>query len=378
MNRNSDFSAATPAGARELIGDLAQKTRAPIRMLAGGMLHYSGLLDLMARRRKHLGGVGRFLILMYHRVAPAGYGWSAPPVTPRQFDQQLEFLRWHWEVLSLDAICERLQARKTPARDCVAITFDDGYQDNYKYAYPLLRKHSLPATIFLATGHVGSALGFWWDRLSRLAMTVMYHGPVLKLDQRYPVDFQAAWLGIATEPWNRAAAWVHMAEAALKRLPVNQVNSLLSDLELALDSYQAAVPPLPQSLNWNQVREMHNHGIDFGGHTVKHAILTRLSREEARIEISGCRAELEGELGKPVRHFSYPNGQEGDYNPEIKTLVAENHFISACTSLHGANDPQADLFALNRFGVTNAPLCVLTLRLAGLRSNRLHAVMAEA
>jgi len=274
---------------------------------------------------------------MYHRIAPHSGDPLRLGISPQNFAEQLAVLSRIAQVMPL----AELDSAPMPPNDGLvraAITFDDGYQDNYKYAYPLLRKHSLPATIFLATGHVGSALGFWWDRLSRLAMTVMYHGPVLKLDQRYPVDFQAAWLGIATEPWNRAAAWVHMAEAALKRLPVNQVNSLLSDLELALDSYQAAVPPLPQSLNWNQVREMHNHGIDFGGHTVKHAILTRLSREEARIEISGCRAELEGELGKPVRHFSYPNGQEGDYNPEIKTLVAENHFISACTSLHGAND----------------------------------------
>lgn len=108
--------------------------RTQIQAIVGKTL---GPLLRMSRRR-------RTVILCYHSVHP-NKDFS---VTPAKFDQQLAWLRQHCDVVSFrDALS--LPAGTRPK---VAITFDDGYADNFEYAFPLLQKHSLPATFFLTAG----------------------------------------------------------------------------------------------------------------------------------------------------------------------------------------------------------------------------------
>jgi peptidoglycan/xylan/chitin deacetylase (PgdA/CDA1 family) len=91
------------------------------------------------------------VILTYHSVASSGDFYS---VTPFAFKQQMEYLRNNYSVLPLSEISDFIRKKKRIPKKSVSITFDDGYQDFYTNAYPYLRKHRLPATVFVTTDYV--------------------------------------------------------------------------------------------------------------------------------------------------------------------------------------------------------------------------------
>jgi peptidoglycan/xylan/chitin deacetylase (PgdA/CDA1 family) len=102
---------------------------------------------------------------------------------------------------------------------------------------------------------------------------------------------------------------------------------------------------VPQPLTWEQVREMHAHGVEFGSHTLTHPMLSRISSVQARREVHESKRMIEDKLGSPVRFFCYPRG---DFSPSIQQIVREGHYAAACSIIPGVNDWRTDLFLLKR------------------------------
>ena len=103
-------------------------------------------------------------VIMYHSVSPYARQGNRMELSVDLFTRQMEFLKTHhYNVISLEAVGQMIREKKRFPAKSVAITFDDGYQDNYVYAYPVLMKLGLPATIFIIYNEVARPLG---DRLS--------------------------------------------------------------------------------------------------------------------------------------------------------------------------------------------------------------------
>ena len=123
------------------------------------------MLKAYGSLRDHLTGPA-VRILAYHRVNPRyEFPSDVPLASPEDFEEEIRYLTRKYRVIPLMELCRNLTNRDRIPSDAVVITFDDGYRDNYRYAYPILRKYGVPATIFLATGHIDSGTPFWWDRL---------------------------------------------------------------------------------------------------------------------------------------------------------------------------------------------------------------------
>lgn len=119
-----------------------------------------GLLDAYGFLRRKLTR-SRVAILMYHGFCPAKDSWSLEPVSPREFEKEMEYFSRNYELLSLDQLAEYMRQGKTLPGKAMVMTFDDGYKDNYPYAYPVLKKYHILATVFLTAGHIGSDRLFW-------------------------------------------------------------------------------------------------------------------------------------------------------------------------------------------------------------------------
>jgi peptidoglycan/xylan/chitin deacetylase (PgdA/CDA1 family) len=102
---------------------------------------------------------------------------------------------------------------------------------------------------------------------------------------------------------------------------------------------------VPRPLSWEQVREMHRAGIEFGSHTLTHPMLSEVPLDRARLEIADSRRRIEDVLGVPVSLFCYPRG---DYDDSVKQIVRDEGYVAACSTLPGLNDWSADLYALRR------------------------------
>jgi peptidoglycan/xylan/chitin deacetylase (PgdA/CDA1 family) len=281
------------------------------------------------------GPKARLSILIFHRVLP-----ESDPLFPevpdvRRFAQMLSWLREWFNVLPLDQAIERLSLGELPER-AAAITFDDGYADNFTEAMPLLQERGMCATFFVATGFLDGGR-MWNDTIIE----------AIRRSRRDSVDLSA--IGLPNMP----IASLHERREAIERCITALKYRPLSQRTADAERVAAAAgvsPPDDLMMKSAQVVALHRNGMQIGAHTVSHPILARLTNDAARSEIAGSRARLEALLDAPVRCFAYPNGKAGDdYSDEHVALVRDIGFAYGLSTNPGAAGKGSDLMQLPRF-----------------------------
>lgn len=323
--------------------------------VAGGLAAY-------AERRRRREGKPVVTILAYHRIGtpeagPAGLDERVVSASPAGFDRQMQYLRSRHEVLSFDDLVDRVHADRPIPTNAAVVTFDDGYRDNFDLAYPILRRHGLPATIFLTTGFVGSTQRLWWDEL---------HAAIAGCNSRRVGIPGLGEVSLGSRGSRRRV--METLRRQWKNIPDSELRASLDKTSSALGGGAAPGRHERVSLSWDEVREMRGHGIGFGAHTHTHPILTRVSAAAGEREISVSRTTLERELGVPPRFFAYPNGERGDFDAGTRDLLIRNGFEAAVTLVPGSNPlagQRTDLFELRRHFVGADDHAVFVAKLSG-------------
>lgn len=311
---------------------LVARLRALTRLLLVHGLYYTGTLHLIKRRRLR----GRAVVLMYHRVLNApererSFSSDGILVSPQTFDRQLGFLRRHFNVVTPEQFVERLR-RGEPFDDATClITFDDGWIDNFTNALPLLRKHALPAVVFLPTGFIGTDRCFWQERLARLLYRL--HG----LYRTDPSETSAIVEGYGLKQVFRSKGAelkreIHDYVRALKSLPEEEVERMAEAVAAVVREHGGAEAHPDRFLSWDEVRAMAADGVRFGSHAVTHRILTRLDRGTVARELAQSQREIADRLGAPVELLAYPNG---DSNSEVAEAARTAGYAAAFTTRPG-------------------------------------------
>lgn len=282
------------------------------------------------------GDRGRLSILIYHRARAAPDPILHDEIDAATFEKHMALLRVDFNVLPLGEACARLARGALPAR-AACITFDDGYADNEQTALPILKRLGLPATFFVSTGFSDGG--------------IMFNDGVIEAVRRAPAgmhDLSALGLGSHSlgDSTSRRAA-IDALIGQLKYRPLGERRALVVQLAAAMRS------TLPADLMMRpaQIKRLHDEGMEIGGHTVNHPILTMLDEQQARAEIVGGKRRLEEITGAPVTLFAYPNGKPGlDYGPRDVELVRKAGFAAAVSTIGGVANRSSDLFQLPRFG----------------------------
>ena len=329
---------------------------------AGGTAALRALADHYALRR---GGIfprlrhrasRPFQILMYHRIQEASRPFSIDTLPIDRFEEHIRHLSRRYRVLPLTELVRQARERSLPPRS-VAITFDDGYRDNFTHAWPILRRFGVPATIFLATGFIGSGSALWHDQV--------LHAFAHSRRDRYP------------DPWTDETVTLHGAQegeraahavlARLKRLPGSQRELEIARLfeTLRVDRREVSSDLM---LEWGEVRTMASSGIEFGSHTVNHPILSLESRDVVAFELAESKRTLERELDREATLFAYPNGGVADYTPETIRLVRAAGYDCALTTRFGTNEAGDDPYEWKRGTPWEEERSVFSLKLALYRA----------
>lgn len=295
------------------------------------------MLRWLLGRAAPAGPQARLSMLIFHRVLPAPDPLFPGELDARAFDAVCSWVRHWFNVLPLEEAAARLARGDLPAR-AMAITFDDGYADNCTQATPILQRHGLSATFFVATGFLDGGR-MWNDTLIEAVRACRL--PALPL-QGLPGPQAALPLGGVAE---RQAA-IRQLIGAAKYMPPQERQAYVD----AVAQRAEVVPPTDLMMTSDQVRELRAAGQQVGAHTVTHPILRTLSAPAARQEIEAGKQRLETLLGEPVRLFAYPNGKPGeDYVPENVALVREAGFDAAVSTQWGVSTQRTDPFQLRRF-----------------------------
>lgn len=286
-----------------------------------GLLH---LWKLISFRR-------RAVVLVYHRVLPndaADHTWShrAIIVTRDTFERHMRLLRRHFCLLTIDEFEQKLLGRSPFDRPSCLVTFDDGWADNYTEAWPVLKRHGVPATVYLSVDFIGSAALFWQERLGALLFETW---------RRAQAD--RTFAGVARrvlEPYGLQEVLESRSRSARDEIRDTvrrrkQDASRMKDAIAALSAFVTASPDqrnVDTFMTWAQAREMACDGVSFGGHGATHRILTQLSPDELEDELGTVRRTMMRELHADVRTFSYPNG---DWNRDVAAAVLRERYTLA-------------------------------------------------
>jgi peptidoglycan/xylan/chitin deacetylase (PgdA/CDA1 family) len=319
------------------------------------MIYYSQASRLykLSLRRPHCA------VLVYHSIRPINAGNELLKdliVEPDTFERQIVYIKKKYKVISLRQLLESFRKQRKSRDNYVVVTFDDAYQDNYTYAFPILKKYEIPATIFVPTAFVETDRRFLWERaafmLSRTnkdSLDFQYQGREykLKLDKKHKKEAFKSILSI------------------LKYSCEVKGNEFLDYLSRLLGIEKNDIPsPI---LSWDEMREMTEYNITFGGHTHTHCCLSLLSREDLTRELYKPKEILERHLNRKITDFAYPFGEKTDFNKETINILKEAGYKNAVTMIQGLAHPDDSLFTLRRIGVgSNDTDEIFKLKLMGL------------
>ncbi|AHM60587.1 polysaccharide deacetylase [Flammeovirgaceae bacterium 311] len=319
---------------------------------------------------------------MYHRIAqPQSDVWNIA-VSPVNFEQQLQLLKKSGKVVPLKALVQGLEEGSLQSRS-MAITFDDGYADNYEVAVPLLEKYRLPATFFIASGNIGKETEFWWDELEQLilfsedlppAFSMNIGGEAInislaeeeRLDDKLHRQHQQ-WRAFVTEPPGQRAALFLQLWQHLRPLPALEQQRILAQIR------QWANVPQQYRANYRsmtraQLQQLSAKPLfDVGIHTVTHPALADHTEDFQFKELTDNREQLREITGMTPALLAYPYGS---YNHQTLNIAEKLKIKGAVTTEDTLVTPQTNLLRIGRFQVNNWNGSMFTEQLKGWQSTK--------
>ncbi|MCX5749201.1 MAG: polysaccharide deacetylase family protein [Candidatus Saganbacteria bacterium] len=262
--------------------------------------------------------------LMYHRIRPRLPGGRIYPndvitVYVDEFDKQVAFLKKNFSVLSKNEFVECVEKGLIFPKKSVLITFDDGQTDIYEFAYPILKKHNVPAIVFLPTDFIGTNKVIWWDELESYLMGSSISG-------------------------NEIALQMAKMQEEERRKWLDKIKLQYKTGDLILNR---------SALTWQEIKEMTDL-ISFQPHTKNHVRLSNVLQEEARNEILGSKQAIEENLGIVADVFAYPYGGISDYNETHELILTNNGFKLSFSTSEWHINKRSRVFALPRVAVNSS------------------------
>jgi peptidoglycan/xylan/chitin deacetylase (PgdA/CDA1 family) len=299
------------------------------RELAARALLWSGATELM----RFLPARDSLLVLTYHRIGNAAGDIFDPEVfsaTAEEFERQVAYLKRRLDVVTLDEALDFIDgSAKDAKKRCRAlITFDDGYLDNYQFAFPILRSLGVQGVFFLPTDLVGSSYVPWWDQIAFLLRTARRKRFSLHYPDSLEVDLDR----------DGFTASLRTVQHLFGRPENHNEERFMQDL--IKETQGDSLPPVARRfLNWDEAREMLAGGMAIGSHTQSHAILSQLSPEKQTEELIRSRAVLGDKLGITAEALAYPVGGRASFTEATQKIARKAGYRAAFSYYGGTNLP---------------------------------------
>jgi len=284
----------------------------------------------------HLLNRRKILILMYHRFSETQTPYRISAV---EFEEHLKYLSKHNTVVSMEDAANALANGKKLPPNPTVITIDDGYSDAYDIAFPILKKHEMPATLFTISDFVEGKIWLWTDIMRYVFLET----------KRNKITFEFGEAEKFSE---------HLGDKPQRFGIADRINSCLkqlSDYEKELRIQEIAafmdveIPLVPTkdfaAVTWAQASEMDKSSVKIEAHTVSHPILPNVQKERVETELKQGKDAIEKKLSREIKHFCYPNGAISE---EVVEVVQASGYETAVTTEYGFNHQQTNPFLLKR------------------------------
>ena len=292
-----------------------------------------------------------FVVLTYHRIAelnslqPYPFDVELISATPSEFDWQMGFLAKNFKPQRLGTLLDMCRDKQKIPAGSVAVTFDDGFLDNYSAAYPVLCKHKVPATFFVTTDFVEHNQPIWFEAVAFAFLSV----PVGSI--RHPLcpnplpthDARTVRLLELTQTMRK-----------LKQVPDDVRTAFIAHLMPLVDrgALMAAWNQYGGAMRWEHVAEMSRGNMEIGSHTVTHPILSRTQGQIMVKELAESKRTLEQKVGAAVELLAYPIGGTSHFSTEVIRVAKDVGYRHGISYIAGVNRSGAlDPFCIRRHTV---------------------------
>jgi peptidoglycan/xylan/chitin deacetylase (PgdA/CDA1 family) len=270
------------------------------------------------------------LIINYHRIGNAEdtpYDSGVFSCTADQLESQIAYLKKHYRIATLEEVLDIANGQAVLSEAGVLVTFDDGYIDNYQFAFPILQRHGVRGVFFLPTAFVGTGRLPWWDVIAY----IIKRSRKMKIHINYPesATFDVARDGVET--------CVMRISNLYKQPSMNDGERFLEALESACDSPRPLGDTDRCFLSFDEAREMQRGGMTFGSHTHTHELLARMPAERQREEISISKEILQSELRTDIETLAYPVGLPHTFSEDTIRALRETGYKAAFSFYGGFN-----------------------------------------
>jgi peptidoglycan/xylan/chitin deacetylase (PgdA/CDA1 family) len=286
----------------------------------------------------------KLTILLYHGVADSPSNgienFSQKHIPVEDFEAQIRFLNENCNILSMDDVVSiKKQGAAWPER-AVAVTFDDGFKNNYTVAAPVLRGFRCPATFYICAGMINTDLMFWVDIIEDCINRSLKKEIKMVLEK--PTMLPMTNRNDRIEAVTRIKKFCKTSSSAIK-------NRVISDLINATDIKPSSnASSNYKMMSWQDVKELNCSTLfSFGGHTLYHDIMAARAIEDLVVDIDATLKLINFNLKQTTTHFAYPEGQYNHYSGEVINALIERG-ISCCPSAVDGINTNEDLFNLKR------------------------------
>ena len=297
--------------------------------ILSAILCWTGFLHLVRKRSTN---PNNLIILAYHRVMPEiddfQFDNKLISATPSQFEWQVKYIKSNYNLISFEHLAFlRRSGQPLPERSII-ITFDDGFDDNYLYAYPILEKYNAKATFFISTDYIGSEKIFWFDWVVFLC-NKLQEDTVIKVDP----SGDSFYLYMEQDK----TEMVQSCLSFLKRISDEDRKKAIKQLESSV-KITSVESEFSRAMSWEMVKEMHDSELaEIGSHAKSHAILSQLNDEDLSDEVNDSRKIIRKQLSSNCSTLSYPVGGATAYNDNVVEAVKKAGYDYAVTYMPGLN-----------------------------------------
>ena len=301
---------------------------------------------------------------MYHSISEPGIDPWELAVSPSNFEKQLQVLQKVYKVSSVRDIVSRVQRGRLKNKS-IALTFDDGYRDNFEVATLLLEKYNVPATFFI-TNNFGEGKIYWWDKLANVILrtpqlpadfNIIIRGEIFNYSIReestlneYLERLHRKWVAPGTPPTKRSALYYKLWQL-MQPLPPAEIDNLINEIKIWASTNVEVILPNTSLITEEQLRKLSNHHlIDIGLHTANHVALSYHSAFTQETEILQNQKQFEQFLNKEITTIAYPYGE---YNSTTLDIVKKIGLQAGFTVEYNVVKHTSDPLKLGRFQVKN-------------------------
>lgn len=281
---------------------------------------------------------GRLSVITFHRVLPEAerdaYPLPGLVVTPAELEWFLSFFGRYFECGTLSQSVRRWDESMNARKPVLAITFDDGQLDNWRYARPVLDRLGMKASFFVPVNSIEDGVPLWHDRIAWAVAHAVAVEPAKA--SRLALEVSPTGQDLTPDP-HRMVLLAKTLQAIERERYVERWESLAGPM---------TPPDWEGFMGWDELRSLSESGHEIGSHSMSHAILPLCTSEEIQHEVAESRRIIESNLEASIESFCYPNG---DCDSRCVDAVERSGYRQAVTTAWGANPDAESRFEMRRF-----------------------------